>query len=57
MEMNKEVKLEKPLVVIERRSQMTAIHTPAANQTCTKYNKSPCLKPETLTFYNRTHQE
>ena len=27
--MNKEVKLEKPLVVIERRSQMTAIYTPA----------------------------
>ena len=31
MEMNKEVKLQKPLVPVERRSQMTAIYTPATN--------------------------
>ena len=55
--MNKEVKLEKLLVVIQRRSQMTAIPTPATNQTYKKYNKSPCLKPGTLTFYNRTCHE
>ena len=57
MEMNKEVKLQKPLELVERRSQMTAIYAAASNQTWTKYNKSPCLKPGTLTFYNRIHQE
>ena len=36
MEMNKEVKLQKPLVLVERRSQMTAIYTPATNQTWKK---------------------
>ena len=55
--MNKEVNLEKLIVVIERRSQMTAIPTPATKQTCKIYNKSPCLKPGTLTFYNRTHHK
>ena len=57
MEMNNDVKLQKLLVLMEKRSQMTAIYTPATNQTWTKYKISPYLKLGTLTFYNRTHQE
>ena len=53
--MNKEVKLEKPLVVIER-SQMTAIHTPATNWPCTN-TKCSMSETRTLTSYKRTHQE